>query len=90
ELTSKNPAKIFGIKNKGLLKEGYDADLVIISMRKRKKVDNAALRTKCGWSPFHGTMLQGWPILTMVNGKVIFCDGLISEIPGCEVGYHEL
>ena len=58
ELTSQNPARIFGIKNKGKIEEGYDADLVIVDMNKEKEVKNEELFTKCGWSPFNGLKLK--------------------------------
>jgi dihydroorotase len=71
-LTSKNPAKIFRIKNKGIIKEGYDADLVVIDMKKEKKVDNKKLFTKCGWSPFHARKLKGWPVMTIIGGNIAY------------------
>jgi dihydroorotase len=88
-LTSRNPAKIFGIKNKGLLAVGYDADLIIVDMELEKKVDNKALRTKCGWSPFHGKILKGWPIMTIVGGNVVFDGSDINDIKAKEVDFHE-
>jgi dihydroorotase len=70
ELTSENPAKLFGIKNKGKIEVGYDADLVIVDMSKTKEVKNEELFTKCKWSPFNGWKIKGWPITTIVNGEV--------------------
>ena len=86
---SRNPAKIFGIKNKGIIAAGYDADLTIVDMELEKKVDNNALRTKCGWSPFHGKILKGWPIMTIVGGKVVFDGNTINDIKAKEVDFHE-
>ena len=87
ELTSKNPAEIFGIENKGRIKVGYDADLVIIDMNIKKKVDN--LVAKCGWSTFEGKILKGWPITTIVNGKVVYHGGDIIMYQGKEVVFNE-
>lgn len=75
ETMCENPAKIFKIKNKGFIEEGKDGDLTVIDMKLRKKVRNDGLFTKCGWSPFEGFELQGWPVITIVNGKVIFENG---------------
>ncbi len=75
ETMCENPAKIFKIKNKGFIEEGKDGDLTVIDMKLRKKVRNDGLFTKCGWSPFDGFELQGWPVITIVNGKVIFENG---------------
>ena len=79
ELTSINPARIFGIKNKGLIKEGYDADLVIIDMDMEKRIRNENLFTKCGWSPFDGRKVRGWPVTTIVNGNVVFHEGKVYD-----------
>ena len=79
KLTSYNPMKIFKIKNKGLIKIGYDADLTIINLNKRKKVLNKDMQTKCGWSPFHGTSLQGWPVGTIINGEKVYWKNKINK-----------
>lgn len=81
-LMSTNPAKIFGIKNKGKIAVGYDADLVIIDMELKKKVENKKLFTKCKWSPFNEKILKGWPIITIVNGRVVFDKGMIYTNAG--------
>ena len=60
ELCCENPAKIFKIKNKGFLKEGYDADIVIVDLGKRQMVREEDLLTKCKWSPFSGKILKGY------------------------------
>lgn len=71
-LAAENPAKIFNIKNKGKIEEGYDADLVLINMEKKINVDNEKLKTKCRWSPFNGWILQGWPVMTIKGGKIVW------------------
>jgi dihydroorotase len=85
DLTSKNPAKIFRIKNKGQLKEGYDADLVVIDMNLEKEVKSDELLTKTGWSPFEGKVLKGWPITTIVRGNVVYDNNNIFEIRSKEI-----
>ncbi len=72
KLMCENPARIFKIKKKGKIEPGYDADIVIIDMKKRKKVNEKKLYTKCKLSPFNGKILKGWPIVTIVGGKVVF------------------
>ena len=86
-LCCENPARIFRIKNKGFIKEGYDADLTIIDMNKRERVQNDKLLTKCGWSPFHGKTLKGWPITTIVNGNIVYDHGDIFELKAKEVRF---
>ena len=89
ELCCENPAKIFKIKNKGFIKEGFDADLAIIDLNLEKKVNNDELFTKCKWSPFDGWKLKGWPLATVVNGNIAFEDGKINNIAAKEAVYYE-
>lgn len=87
EMTSRNPADIFNIENKGQIKIGYDADLVIVDMNLKKKVKNSELFTKCRWSPFEGKILKGWPITTIVNGKVVYHGGEIIPHKAKEIKF---
>jgi len=87
-LMSSNPAKIFKIKNKGAIKEGYDADLVIIDMDKKKKIVNSKLYTKCKWSPFEGKILKGWPVTTIVGGNIVFDNTGFYDIKAKEVVFN--
>ena len=84
-LCCENPAKIFGIKNKGQIREGYDADLVIVDLDKSQQVKNEDLLTKCKWSPFDGMKLKGWPITTIVNGNIVYDKGEIFDIKAREI-----
>jgi dihydroorotase len=68
------PARIWNIQNKGQIKEGFDADLVLVDMHLKRTVDSATEQTKCKWSPWHGTELTGWAIATWVMGhRVMQC-----------------
>lgn len=73
-----NPAKIYKIPNKGELKVGYDADLVLVDWENWRPVLRENLATKCGWSPFEGWNLTGWPVYTIVNGEVVLDNGRIN------------
>lgn len=72
ELTSYNPARLFGIEKKGLIAEGYDADLTVVDLEKTEKVCHHYLWSKANWSPFHGWFLKGWPVMTFVNGNLMY------------------
>lgn len=78
-LASANPAKILGLAKKGRLEAGYDADLVLVDMEEEREVGAHGFFTKCGWSPFAGMRLKGWPVLTVVNGGIVFEDGKIQS-----------
>ena len=78
QLTSHNPAQIYGIRNKGLLQVGYDADLAIMDLNKKFKVEKSWIGSKCGWSPFEGMTLTGFPVHTIVNGRFAMRDGELS------------
>jgi len=76
-----NPIKIFGIKNKGFIKEGFDADFTIVDMNKTIEIKNENIESKCGWSPFDGYKFKGAPVSTIVNGQVKMRDGKILGDP---------
>ncbi|MDB9811306.1 dihydroorotase [Candidatus Pelagibacter sp.] len=76
-----NPVKIFGIKNKGYIKEGFDADLTIVDMNKKIMIKNKDIESKCGWSPFDGFEFKGTPISTIINGLIKMRDGKILGEP---------
>ena len=87
-LCCENPAKIFRLKNKGRIAEGYDADLTVVDMNLEKEVKNEELLTKVKWSPFNGWKLKGWPVMTIVNGRIAFENGKVNEnAKGKEVKY---
>tara|TARA_B100001540_G_C15771597_1_gene626597 strand:- start:286 stop:1593 length:1308 start_codon:yes stop_codon:yes gene_type:complete len=65
-----NPIKIFGIMNKGFIKEGYDADFTIVDMNKKIVIKNENIESKCGWSPFNGNEFKGTPVATIIDGKI--------------------
>ena len=76
-LMCENPCKIFGIKNKGYLKEGYDADLTIADMNKEVVIKNEMIASKCGWTPFNNYKVKGFPVATIVNGHLVMSEGKV-------------
>mgnify|MGYP006168248171 CR=1 FL=1 len=77
KLMCENPCRIFGIKNKGYIKEGFDADLTIIDMNKEETIKNEMMASKCGWTSFNNMALKGLPVATIINGKVVMSDGKV-------------
>jgi len=83
KLMCENPCKIFGIKNKGYIKENFDADLTIVDMNKEQTIKDEMMASKCGWTPFNNFTVKGFPVATIVNGKVVMSDGkVIIECSG--------
>jgi len=74
-----NPAKLFRIKERGFVREGYFADIVLIDLNKRWKVDSLNILSKCGWSPFEGYEFKSSVENTFVSGNLLYQDGHIIE-----------
>jgi dihydroorotase len=68
-------AKAYGIPKKGAIAAGYDADLVLVDLNNYHPVLREEVLTKCGWSPFEGWNLTGWPVMTIVGGQVVYEKG---------------
>lgn len=66
------PAEAYGIANKGKILEGWDADLVLVDPESVRPVQNEHLHTRVGWSPYDGWQLSGWPLYTIVGGRIAF------------------
>ncbi|KKD37553.1 dihydroorotase [Limnoraphis robusta Tam1] len=76
-------AKHYKIPNKGAIAPGYDADLVLVDLNTYRPVLAEQLLTKCGWSPFEGWNLTGWPVFTIVGGQIVYDRGqLKTEVRG--------
>ncbi|MBW4549674.1 MAG: dihydroorotase [Aphanocapsa sp. GSE-SYN-MK-11-07L] len=76
-------AQAYGIPNKGAIAPGYDADLVLVDLKTYRPVLRSELLTKCGWSPFEGWDLTGWPVVTIVGGQIVYDRGqLNTEVRG--------
>ncbi|MBU1165916.1 dihydroorotase family protein [Candidatus Micrarchaeota archaeon] len=72
QLMSENPAKIFGINNKGMIKTGYMGDITIVDPKKEWVVDALEMHSKCKWSPFQGKRLKGKVHTVVKGGNVLY------------------
>jgi dihydroorotase len=76
-------AVAYGIPNKGAIAPGYDADLVLVDLNTYRPVRREELLTKCRWSPFEGWNLTGWPVTTIVGGRIVYDQGQVNtEVRG--------
>ena len=83
KLMCENPCRIFGIKNKGFIKENFDADLTIVDMKKDQTIKDEMMASKCGWTPFNNYKVKGFPVATIVNGNIVMSEGkIISKAQG--------
>jgi dihydroorotase len=82
-LVSTRPAEIFSIKGKGKLALGYDADFTIVDPNEERKISNSWIASRCGWTPFDGMTVHGWPKATIIAGRVVMRDDkLIGSAQG--------
>jgi dihydroorotase len=81
-LMAEKPAEIFKLNGKGLLKEGNDADLTIVDLYRKHKIDSSRFLSKAKYSPFDGREVEGNPIQTYVNGQLTMDAGEITAKPG--------
>jgi dihydroorotase len=88
DLTSAGPQRIYGIAGKGRIAVGYDGDLTLVDLKARREITADWLASKCGWSPFEGTTVTGWPVATVVRGRIVAREGeLIGEPAGAPVRF---
>jgi dihydroorotase len=74
-----NPAILFNIRKRGFIREGYQADLCLVDPESQWIVTKENILYKCGWSPFEGTTFRSKVVKTIVNGTVVYDEGVINE-----------
>ncbi|MBT4344910.1 MAG: dihydroorotase [Flavobacteriales bacterium] len=74
-----NPAICFKIKNRGFIRKGYYADLVLVNLKKPWKVKKSNILYKCGWSPFEGQTFNSNITHTFINGHLAYKNGKFNE-----------
>lgn len=81
-VTAEEPARIFGLSNRGFLVEGNWADFVVVDMKRKYVIDASVFFSKAKYSPFDGMCVKGAPIKTFVNGECVMDDGKIVAEAG--------
>jgi dihydroorotase len=83
-------AKAYGIPRKGAIAPGYDADLVLVDLETYRPVLRQELQTKCGWSPFEGWNLTGYPVMTWVGGQLVYDRGTLhTDVRGRALTFNQ-
>ncbi len=81
EKSSHNPARLFGIVDRGFIREGYFADIAIVDLGRPETVSSANIQYLCGWSPLEGVTLDASVVTTLLNGEIVFADGEVAGEP---------
>ncbi len=90
DMTSAGPARLFGIAGKGRIAVGYDADFTIVDLKRRETITNAWSASRCGWTPYDGVTVTGWPVGTVVRGARVMWEGeLLAACTGEAVRFAE-
>lgn len=75
DLTSHGPQRLFGLRAKGRIAAGYDADLAIVDLKRTETITNNWIASRCGWTPYDGKQVTGWPVGTFVRGRKVMWEG---------------
>jgi dihydroorotase len=78
DLTSHGQQRVFGIAGKGRMAEGWDADLTIVDLKAERVLRHEDMASRCGWTPFDGMTVKGFPVMTVIRGRVVMRDGEIT------------
>jgi dihydroorotase len=81
DLMAAGPARVYGIVGKGRLAAGYDADFTIVDMKKKRMIEDSWIASPCGWTPFAGTTVTGWPVATIIRGTAVMREDEVLGTP---------
>src|ERR1700719_1259813 len=77
DMTSAGPQRLFRSASKGRIAGGYDADRAIVDLSAKQTITNKWIGSRCGWTPYDGMKVTGWPVGTFVRGKRVMWEGEI-------------
>jgi dihydroorotase len=78
DLTASGPQRIFGIAGKGRIARGYDADFTIVDLNLTRTIENKWIASRCGWTPFDGMKTKGWAVATILRGRIVMRDFVLT------------
>lgn len=90
ELMAHGPQRVHQLSGKGRIALGYDADFTFIDLGREETIEDSKMATRCGWTPFHGMRIQGWPVRTIIRGHDVMVNGeLMPRIEAQPVRFLE-
>lgn len=89
DLLAHGPQRIYQISRKGRLCVGYDADLTIVDLKAERTIEESWIASRCGWTPFAGRKVRGWPVRTVVRGITVMRDDELIDRAGEPVRFLE-
>jgi dihydroorotase len=81
DLMAAGPARVYGTVGKGRLAAGYDADFTLVDMKRSRRIENDWIVTPCGWTPFAGMKITGWPVATIIRGATVMREDEVIGTP---------
>jgi dihydroorotase len=81
DLMSAGPARTYGAVGKGRLAAGYDADFTLVDLKRRRTIEESWIASPCGWTPFAGMPVTGWPVATIIRGRVVMREDEVLGAP---------
>src|ERR1700710_1069058 len=81
DLMSAGPARVYGVVGKGRMAAGYDGDFTLVDMKRQRRIEESWIAAPCGWTPFAGMQITGWPVATIVRGHIVMRDDEVIGSP---------
>lgn len=79
DMSSAGPARLFQTARKGRIAIGYDADFTVVDLKKTKTIANDWIASKCGWTPYDGKSVTGWPVGTIIRGQQVMWEDELTQ-----------
>jgi len=81
DLTAHGPQRIFGLCSKGRIAVGFDADFTIVDLKARRVIENKWIASRCGWTPFDGVTVTGFPVGAILRGETVMWEDEVQGSP---------
>jgi len=81
QLVCSAPAQLYGMDGRGAIAPGMLACFSLVDLGARRMITHRSIASRCGWTPFDGMTVTGWPIATIVRGRIVMHDGQLLGDP---------